>query len=68
MLKRIDEHIEFHGAIHKSDVAFLKAVKLYVTDLKQELSNWVCQYGCTCKHPACSRCRDTKAAKELLDS
>ena len=35
--------------------------------LKEELFYWVTQKGCECGHPACSNCKDTKEAKELLD-
>lgn len=37
MLKRINEHIEFHEAIdsHKSDVAFLNEVKAYIEELER---------------------------------
>ncbi len=34
--------------------------------LKEELSDFVEQYGCECGHPACKRCEDTNSAKELL--
>jgi len=69
MIKRIEEHIEFHKAIdsHKSDVAFLEEVKLYIQQLQEELDGFVTQYGCDCGHPHCSRCRDTKDAFEILN-
>jgi len=46
MIERIDEHIEFHEAIdsHKSDVAFLNAVKAYI--LKIEKQNEVAKRVC----------------------
>lgn len=34
--------------------------------LKEELSDWVGQYGCECGHPSCSRCKMTESARELL--
>ena len=36
MIKRINEHIEFHEAIdsHRSDVAFLNEVKRYIVDMQ----------------------------------
>lgn len=40
MLKRIEEHLEFHKAIdtHKSDVVFLEELKAYVLNQQNELS------------------------------
>jgi hypothetical protein len=35
--------------------------------VEEELAEWVGQHGCKCGHPACKLCRDTKAAKALLD-
>jgi hypothetical protein len=45
MIQRLDEHIEFHEAIdsHKSDTAFLRAVKEYVQSLESQLNRFVKQ-------------------------
>lgn len=40
---------------------------LWFGNIHQELAEWVSQYGCTCDHPACSRCADTKRANKLLE-
>lgn len=39
MLKRIDDHIEFHKAIdtHKSDVVFLEELKAYVLSQQKRI-------------------------------
>lgn len=68
ILSRIDEHLEFHRAMdkHKSDVAFLEDVKQYVMDVREELQYFITQYGCSCGHPLCAKCQDSREALDLI--
>lgn len=37
-----------------------------IYELSLELSTFVSQYGCTCGHPSCKHCEDTKDAIKCI--
>lgn len=38
-----------------------------VSELLEQLEEFVCQYGCDCKHPACKNCERTSEAKAVIE-
>ena len=39
-----------------------------VKALINEFEYWVSRHGCTCGHPACNSCSDTKEAEKLIET
>lgn len=76
ILKRLEEHIEFHEAIdkHKSDAAFLRILKAYIEEreeaakaLLQELIECSYDLQCSCGHPACKPCERYGQLVEFIE-
>lgn len=49
-----------------ADLSDFSGLRGRLTELASELADWVAQHGCICGHPACSRCADTRRARQIL--
>lgn len=45
----------------------LKEARDRIDEFRSELRHWTIQYGCECAHPACSICKDTHYALQLVN-